>query len=119
MKFEIHRGCYRMVFLVGKYAFKVPNLRYGWEAFVNGVLCNIKENRIWDTLDKFPEDAERSLFCPVLFSLGGFLLVQPRCSHLPKGYEVVPIDWVGDCKVENYGVLDGRVVIFDYAGHKG
>lgn len=70
--FEVHSGTTRMVFLIGKYAFKIPVLN-SWRGFLNGLLCNSNERNIWHLCPDY--------FLPVLWSLpGGWLVCMPRAK---------------------------------------
>lgn len=46
---QYHSGMSRSVFLVGRYAIKVPILRipWMWQGRVQGLLANIVENNLW------------------------------------------------------------------------
>jgi hypothetical protein len=128
----IRSGITRTVWLVGRYAVKVPSLRrYGdglsgalW-SLCRGVLANQAEATWW-------RNSHNPNLCPVLHSwLGGIINIYPRCTP----YEVTPAveqamfhretralpeldPWPGDEKPDNYGWLptaDGpRLVRVDY-----
>lgn len=67
---EVHTGTTRMVFLIGKYAFKIPVLN-SWRGFLKGLLANSNERSIWHLCPDY--------FLPVLWSLpGGWLVCMPR-----------------------------------------
>ena len=69
--FEIHHGTTRTVFLIGKYACKVPSLKGSYYDFVRGIIANILER---DNSPRCP-----NYFLPVLWSLPlGLLVVMPR-----------------------------------------
>ena len=110
------RGTTRTVFLVGRWAFKVPTGR-SWRLFLSGLLANMQEAEFSST--GWPE------LCPVRFALpGGFLVVMPRAVTLTEpmaedAYErltqrpdyVVP----AENKPCSWGHLpDGRLVAVDY-----
>lgn len=40
---EIKKGVTRIVFLVGKYAFKIPNFTHSWKHGITGILANLQE----------------------------------------------------------------------------
>lgn len=115
---EVHHGCSRMVILVGRWAIKVPQTRYGWSNFLTGLLCNVREGRCRE----FPCPE----VCPVvLYVPGGFLSVMPRARPLTDE-EWAEFDPEGFCEREDYvvpaehkrcsfGVMpDGRMVAVDY-----
>lgn len=118
---EVHRGICRTVFLVGRWAIKVPSTRpYGrrgdrlW-AWSRGVLANQSE-RAWQV----------DGVAPVLHSiLGGIVQVYPRCSPAPIESWMHDRDdprWVQisgilpaiDRKPQNLGLLGDRLVWVDY-----
>lgn len=127
-------GVTREVFLIGRYAFKLPKLTYGWKMFLQGLLCNMQE-AVWGRSKEMPE------FCPVVFSIpGGWLVVMKRAMPLTDeqwreflrdrlGIDGIksfhPRDeiksWTGgdyfipaEVKENSFGLLDGRVVVIDY-----
>jgi|SRR5581483_2835676 len=59
-------------------------------------------------------------FAPVLwFSNYGSCLIQPRCAPLPAtGRPKRLPDFFADIKSDNWGLLNGRVVCFDYGHHQ-
>lgn len=68
--FEVHSGTTRIVFLIGKYAIKIPVLN-SWRGFLKGLLANVNERNIWHLCPDY--------FLPVLWSLpGGWLVCMPR-----------------------------------------
>lgn len=114
-------GVTRAVLLIGQYAIKVPRVRYGWAKLLHGLLSNMTEAR-------FTGLAEQFQLCPTVLSVpGGFLNVQRRCRPLnDREWEATRQnqddvhgrgDWQGmacDFKRDNFGVLDGRVVLLDF-----
>ena len=120
------RGISRTVFLIGKYAIKIPSLRaYGegvkgrvW-SFARGIVANHSE------ITWFNYDARN--LCPILWhGFFGLVIVMPRCEPYLVDTETeermftgdfCPVDFdimITDNKPENYGVLNGRVVMLDY-----
>jgi len=127
---QIKFGCTREVFLIGKYAIKVPQFHYEWRHFLLGLLANMQEVNLSKTHD------ER--LCPVLFYIpGGWLIVMPRCGEISRE-DFLNLDvtrfWPDNsedyhpdntCERANYnvpvenkedsfGVLDGKIVAVDY-----
>ena len=114
-------GATRHVFLVGPYAIKIPQFRYGWKNFLYGLLANLQER----TFAKagWPE------LCPVAFSLpGGWLVVMQRAEPLTRE-EWFSFDSLDFCeregreycipaerKMDSFGKNDGRIVAVDYGG---
>lgn len=92
---KIKNGVTRKVIIIGGYAFKIPQTRYGWQRFLNGLLANIQERYMSTIADV--------RLCPVVFSIpGGWLNVMPACDELsesefdlfnPKAYcEDLPVE---------------------------
>lgn len=112
------RGVTRHVFIVGRWALKVPRLNYGWAMFLRGLLGNMQEATWgrcgWDGI------------CPVVFALpGGFVIVQRRVRVMTDE-EFAAFDWraftrrkgyriPAERKSDSFGWLDGAVVAIDYA----
>lgn len=113
---EINFGATRAVLLIGGLAFKLPR-PLSWKHFLLGLIANMQE--VTFSAAKWPE------LCPVLWSIpGGFLVVMRRARPLTQDeFDAIEIpDWLekGDyyvpmeAKIENFGMLDGRVVAVDY-----
>lgn len=105
-------GCSRFVVVTPVGAFKFPRIRYGWKMFLIGLLCNITEMQTW-------RGTRSEGLCPVTDAVpGGWLIVmRPAAPVPPERSDEVPARGVGyDDKLENYGVIDGRVVRIDYGG---
>lgn len=116
-------GITRTVLLIGPWAIKVPTVRYGWHKFLLGLLSNMGEKT-------FSCVADRMHLCPTIFSTpGGWLNVQRRCMPLTdvewadvelcgdENSEYGCSKWFGfdsDFKRENFGTLNGQVVLLDY-----
>lgn len=112
----VRRGVTRTVFLVGRWAIKVPSLRGDSQgnrlgSFCWGVLANLNE-RTWSSYEGWAGQV-----APVRVSLWGLVQIYPRCAPVSRGWReglaVMDPD-PGDHKADNYGVLDGRVVRVDY-----
>lgn len=117
---KLHRGICRTVLLAGRWAFKIPTTRpYGqrrdrlW-AFGRGLSANHSEKQWSGT----PGVA------PVLWSLGGWLNVYPRCEPIcdnevpaqdhPWWDTVAPTLPFADRKTANLGRMGEQVVWVDY-----
>lgn len=115
-------GITRTVFIFKTVVVKVPNIRYGWLKFLNGLISNINENSCWKWHSGQCEDGKSHLLCPVLWcSWGGWLLVMKRVDRVLTDIEYNSIDltkhieyFSGDDKSDNYGHLYGKVVKIDY-----
>lgn len=111
-------GVTRAVLLAGRFAIKVPKMRYGWRLFLQGLLANMQEREF--SKAGWPE------LCPVLFSIpGGWLVVMRRARVMTddewpffdaqawakaSGKYIIPCEF----KADSFGWLDGRVVVIDY-----
>ena len=74
---QIKWGVTRLVFITKKWAFKIPQLKFGWEFFLRGLLANMQEVEFNKMHDK--------RMCPIKFYLpGGFLVVMPYCPPITK-----------------------------------
>jgi hypothetical protein len=114
---EINRtGCTRIVFLVGRYAIKLPCAQE-WRLFLQGLLANMAEV-CWSK-------AGLEGFAPVLWHLpGGFGLVMRRARELTdeefqsldfeawrdRGDYIIP----AEAKSNSLGWIDGEIVAIDY-----
>jgi len=111
-------GTTRTVWLVGRYAFKVPALTE-WRLFLLGLLANMQERRF--------SSMRHPKLCPVHWSIpGGWLLVMKRADPLTREeYEdfcSIMDDWIDDgefvvpveAKLDSFGRVDGRIVAVDY-----
>lgn len=115
---DINFGATRAVFLVGRWALKVP-FAWSWMHFLLGLVANIQE--VTFSKAQWPE------LCPVLWWLpGGWLVVMRRAAPLSDdqwaAFEPTIEEWMnkGDYYVpsepkrDSYGMLEGRVVAIDY-----
>lgn len=112
------RGITRTVIITTRYAIKVPSLRGGslggargrLGGFARGLLANQSEYQ-WHDFEPWAGKV-----APVLRSwLGGFVQVYPRCEPVAVDALLPLLDPdPGDHKLENFGVLNGRVVRVDY-----
>lgn len=125
----IKGGCTRTVFLIGKYAIKIPRLNYGWQLFLKGLLCNMQEVHFNTMKD--------DRMAPIYFSIpGGWLVVMARCKPLtdwqfkneidldyfwnqefdhsdfqsdPNSFKI-PVEY----KQDSFGWYRGKIVAIDY-----
>jgi hypothetical protein len=96
--------------LAGSLAIKVPAIRCGYRLFLQGLLANLQEREWGRTADP--------RLCPVLLAcpLGTFLVMRRADdieeSELPAAdeFDCLPLDH----KADNFGRLDGRIVLRDY-----
>lgn len=113
-------GITRAVLLIGPYAIKFPRWRYGWFKYLCGLRSNMTERQFAPLSDEY-------FLAPTIWAAwGGFMNVQRRCIPLtddeweridvPES-ELKLMEWHGmDCdfKRDNFGTLDGRIVLLDY-----
>lgn len=115
-------GITRIVFVFRDIVIKVPNFTYSWRHFLTGMIANITEKETWNfSLLGVPEYVSSDLLAPVLWaSWGGWVLVMKRVQQFDENdKELIDLSEhirciPGDDKITNYGMLDGRVVKFDY-----
>ena len=117
----ISTGITRNVFLIGKYAIKTPAMFRGyggWKYFLKGMVANLDEN----TWYKLSSKTEKTLLCPIIGCyLCGFILIMKRGEPLseedykPQLFEILFKDYPLDIKIDNFGLLNGIVVLIDYA----
>jgi hypothetical protein len=112
-------GAMREVFLVGRWAVKLPKLTRGWRQFLRGLLANLEEREL--SANQWSE------LCPVVFSVpGGWLIIMRRAEPLTDEF-LANFDMMGflmpddgrafpdiEPKGSSLGMLDGRVVAVDY-----
>lgn len=121
----VKRGTTRTVFLIGKYAIKVPRFwhKFGkghrWKIFLKGTLANLDEHFWYKCAYK------QDKLCPVLLkSPLGFLLVMKRAEPLKEEeydktiFSIIFKNLPLDNKIENFGKIDGKPVLVDYADSK-
>lgn len=116
LKVERHEGISRAVYLVGRWAIKVPRWRGDrkdrtWR-IARAVIANQSEAQ-WSGVVGT---------APVLHLwLGGIVAVYPRCepwsSKVEPDYDSIGEGWMPrDRKPENIGILNGEPVWLDYDG---
>ncbi len=103
------RGITREVFLIGKWAIKLPSVR-SWRLFLQGLLGNMQEKELSGFDDRL---------CPVVFSIwGGWVSIMPRCGSLPEFTDEMGgiCEYMGfiEKKLCSFGLLDGKLVAVDY-----
>lgn len=117
-------GVTRLVIELDKVVIKIPNFTYQWNHFLKGLLANMSESCTWHYagIEGSFGYGHRHLLCPVRWSSwGGWILVMQKVDRVLEWEEYDKFDWSehkrwfpGDDKVKNYGILDGRLVKFDY-----
>jgi hypothetical protein len=107
-------GDFRCVFLLGRFAVKVPRIRF----LSLGMRCNRWEREMWRTWR--PIFGWKSL-CPILFAdLLGLVVVMPRAAQPVTFDDVVaatPDDYplpTHETKPADFGKVQGRVLALDY-----
>lgn len=107
----VRHGITRTVFVLNNIVIKIPSFRYDYKFFLEGLLANLNENRMW-------QNSKSQLLCPVLFcSWFAFFLIMKRADvcdeSLVINYDLYK-DFGKDDKTDNYGILNGRIVKIDY-----
>jgi hypothetical protein len=117
-----------MVFLVGPYAIKLPNLHYRYPAALWGLIHNLAERNWWrafeDSDDGWPHTM-RQLLCPVVWGdRFGICTIMRRAEPLPKTWDCpVVFEWLSsrfpyrcpaEKKRDSFGILNGEIVAIDY-----
>lgn len=117
---RIKKGATRWVFLVGKYAFKIPSL-HSWKCFLWGLLANMKEKEFSGIKD---EEFKNKL-CPIVFHIPlGFLVVMPKVRVLKNKelsieklnkfcnstFATIP----AELKYDSFGYYKNKLVAIDY-----
>lgn len=119
---RIEYSCTRTVFLIGKFAIKVPTGRYSFSSFLRGLIGNISEKNIYRSCS----GEIREAICPIVFTLPlGLCVVMLRCSPLepeetPDFIKLTHVGkWVLPCehKIHSFGRLNGKIVAIDYGDH--
>lgn len=111
-------GCTREVFLVGPWAIKIPQFRYEWRHFLQGLLANMQEVQWWTN---FPQPQ----LCPVLWGLpGGWLIIMKRAQPLTRDqFDSIDLkawcdrgDWIvpAEIKLDSFGWIGDQLVAVDY-----
>ena len=118
---EIKRnGCTRIVFLIWKFAIKIPNFTNSHQHFLQGCCANWSERKLNIESKNYKNDLLQDKFSISYFcSWFGLIQIQARCEeckhHLTeeqtKEYELL---CGTDFKKENFGYYQGRLVCLDY-----
>lgn len=117
---KVKMGVTRIVFLVGRYAIKIPNFKNGHMNFLNGCLCNCRERDFCKKFIGVQNNIFYDLVAPSIFcSFFGLLQIQKRCNPLKRELTEKEISHFkeicnGDIKRENFGVLNNKLVCLDY-----
>ena|SRR5690625_110970 len=112
-------GSTRWVFLIGKFAFKIPSF-FSWKNFLLGLLANMQEVNFSKIL------CMKEKLCPIKFHIPlGFLVVMPRVRVLQENeLSKTELDLFCICnehykipaelKADSFGYLKGKLVAIDY-----
>lgn len=120
MNYRYKFGTTRNVFLIWKYAIKIPNIfDFEWRLFLLGLLANMQEVSF--------SKMNNPKFCPIIFSLPmGFLVIMKRAEQMTdKDFETkinYLSEWIKEdnfeipCELKStsFGYLDDKIVVFDY-----
>jgi hypothetical protein len=114
------KGTTRLVIILTNVVIKIPNFTYSWQNFLRGIIGNIEERNTWKFSKILIEGDKSHLLCPVLWcSWGGWILVMKKIERPITVDEFEYIEehvefFEGDDSINNYGVLEGRIVKIDY-----
>lgn len=117
---NINWGITRIVFLIGKYAIKIPNLKNGHLHFLYGCFANYSERNYCKLMKNVENNKYYNLVAPSLFcSWFGLIQIQIRCivnENELTDEELLYFENVrdGETKPNNFGFLNGRLVCLDY-----
>ena len=124
--YNIKIGSTRTVFINKKYAYKLcfsfekNSIHSIWRKLLNGLVCNLQES------SQYKQHKKTKLFCPVYCSiLGGIIIKMPRVDELDPNANLDEFQekmnrcnfYLKDFKIENLGMLNGEIVIIDYADY--
>jgi len=93
-----------------------PDLVVKVESDDNRSFANIFEMQFWDANQHYKEINKWLAPCEYL-SPDGMILLQRKCSPVPFDYKLpakLP-EFLTDCKRDNFGIMDGKLVSVDYA----
>lgn len=111
-------GVTRIVLLVWKYAFKIPNFSVEHRHFLYGCYANWSERVFSKQVKKTNPDLE-DMIAPSLFcSWFGLIQIQQRCEEI-SSFDDIDLSKYndlcgGDNKIQNFGLLNGKIVCLDY-----
>lgn len=119
---KIRSGITRIVFLIGNYAFKIPNFKYNHCHFLQGCYANWSERKYYKGFinanyrGNLVEHVAPSYFCLAF----GLFQIQARCKPLlielsDEQKEFYKPLCAGDNKKENFGIYNNKIVCLDYA----
>lgn len=117
---ERRYGIARTVFLIGRWAIKVPRFKGALSPTGAGISWTIPRAMLANQSER--DWSGTAGVCPVLHSwLGGLINVYPRCDPWPwthePDYDRIGDGWLPrDRKIENIGILNGQFVWLDYDG---
>lgn len=114
-------GITRIVFVFKNIVIKIPK-PFIWHHFLTGILANMNESNTWKWNSGKYGRGRSYLLCPVIFcSWGGWILVMKKIDRAfnwnDEGkYNITEHvkEFPGDDKITNYGLLNGKIVKFDY-----
>ena len=119
---KIKLGITRIVFIIGNYAFKIPNFKYSHHHFLQGCYANWSERKYYKNF--INADYESNLVkhvAPSYFCLWfGLFQIQARCEpllfELSENEKEFYSPLCGtDNKKENFGMYKNKIVCLDYA----
>lgn len=132
----IRKGCYRRVCIFDKFVIKFPRFKIGKNfllRWIIGYLSNTSESYCYKSSKKICSDSKDQLdfdalykLCPIYFNFFGFLVIMKKANPLSeeeysnllkdiKNYNKCNFVYIWDNKIENFGKINDKIVIIDYA----
>lgn len=118
---QVRIGTTRVVVLISRFAVKFPKIdlrhrKYGRRIFLKGLLANLEEKfwyKAYCNSDKVTKVYFTSLFGFVQVSQRAEPLTKEEydCENMESLFKGYPLD----NKIENFGKINGKIVLVDYA----
>lgn len=110
------RGVTRTVFLIGRWAIKVPTGRHGWPEWVDGLRANLRE------IERAKYAHLKPFVCPILWAAPlGLAIVMPRVGIIerdltdPEHAHFFPLCFpLVEHKPDSFGYFGNRLVAVDF-----
>lgn len=101
---------------ISRYVFEHPdNKNWVYKIDASEYNANVLEFDVWSRVQHVKNVSKWFAPCGKM-SRCGRIMLQRRCKPLTDYPKIIP-HFLTDIKPDNFGLLDGRVVCFDYAGN--
>ncbi|ASK29710.1 hypothetical protein CEY12_06150 [Chryseobacterium sp. T16E-39] len=115
-----YKGLTRTVILVGRFAFKFPTVQLSHYEFLRGCCDNWKERSNYKYIRKHQKEHLENISPSYFCFLFGLLQIQARCEEFESEPSKEQKEFFfhyckNDCKKDNLGWYNGKVVCLDYA----